>query len=62
MREHEAYRDNLEALMEHFGNKRLLTATDVAEYCGRDRRFIKELYGIPRTGITIQTLARKMCK
>lgn len=62
MREHEAYRDNLESLLEFFGNKRLLTASDVAEYCGRDRRFVKQLYDIPRTGITVNTLARKMCQ
>jgi len=62
VREHEAYRDNLESLLEFFGNKRLLTASDVAEYCGRDRRFVKQLYDIPRTGITVNTLARKMCQ
>lgn len=62
MKEHEAYRDNLESLLEFFGNKRLLTASDVAEYCGRDRRFVKQLYDIPRTGITVNTLARKMCQ
>lgn len=62
MKEQEAYRDNYEALLDYFGNKRLLTATDVAEYCNRDRRFVKELYDIPKGGITIPTLARRMCR
>lgn len=62
MREHEAYRDNYEALLQYFGNKRLLTASDVAAYCGRDRRSVKALYDIPKSGITIPTLARKMCQ
>ena len=62
MKEPEAYRDNLEALIAFFGNKRLLTASDVAQYTGRDRRFVKELYDIPRSGITLPTLARRMCR
>lgn len=62
MKEPEAYRDNYEALLAHFGNKRLLTVSDVAEYTGRDRRFVKELYEIPRSGITIPTLARRMSR
>lgn len=62
MRETEAYRDNYESLIAYFGQKRLLTVSDVAEYCGRDRRFVKDLYDIPRGGITVPTLARKMSK
>lgn len=62
MKELEAYRDNLEALLAYFGDKRLLTATDVAAYTGRDRRFVANLYGIPKTGITVPTLARRMCR
>lgn len=62
MRETEEYRDNYEALLAFFGNKRLLTATDVAEYCKRDRRFVKELYDIPKGGITVPTLARRMSR
>ncbi len=62
MRELEAYRDNFESLQAFFGPKRLLTASDVARYTGRDRRFVKELYDIPKEGITVPTLARKMCR
>ena len=62
MRESESYRDNYESLLAYFGNKRLLTASDVAQYTGRDRRFVKELYDIPRSGITVPTLARRMSR
>ena len=55
------YRDNLEALLAFFGERRLVTAKDVARYTGRDKRFVAELYQIPATGITLPTLARRMC-
>lgn len=32
-----------------------------ADYTGRTRRFVTELYQIPKTGITTATLARRMC-
>lgn len=62
MKETTEYRDNLEELTKVFGTKRLLTAQDVAEYCGRTRRFVTELYKIPKSGITTATLARRMCQ
>jgi len=62
VREAPEYRDNLEELTKFFGKKRLLTAQDVAEYTGRTRRFVTELYQIPKTGITTATLARRMCQ
>lgn len=61
-RELEEYRDNYAALLEFFGDKRLLTACDVARYIGRDRRTAAKLYNISSEGITIPTLARRMCK
>ena len=62
-REYEAYRDNLAALIEHFGrNHNLLSPTDVARYCGRDPRTVIKYFGIPKHGITIHTRARKLCK
>ena len=62
-REHEAYRDNLESLIEYFGrNHNLLSAANVARYCGRDPRTVAKYYDIPKQGISIPTLARKMCK
>lgn len=62
-REHESYRDNLERLSEYFGpDHNLLTAKDVARYCGRDARTVANLYNISKGGITIPTLARRMCQ
>ena len=55
------YRDNLAELKAFFGERRLVTATDVARYTGRDKRFVAVLYQIPPTGITLPTLARRMC-
>ncbi len=60
-REKAEYRDNYEALLERFPDKMMLTAKDVADYCGRDPRTVRKLYGISREGITIPTLARRMC-
>lgn len=62
-REHEAYRDNYEALIEYFGrNKQLLYAKDVSEFCGCDPRTAANRFEIPRGGITMATLARRMCR
>lgn len=60
-REKPEYRDNLEELRAYFGDKRLLTIKDVAEYTGRSRDYVVRLYGLTKAGITIATLARKMC-
>lgn len=62
MREHESYRDNYESLLSYFGrDHNLLTISDVAKYCDRDPRTVVRLYDIPKHGITIPTLARRMC-
>ena len=61
-REHEAYRDNLEALLSYFGDKRLVTISDVARYTGCDRRTGAKLNNIQKEGITLPTLARRMCR
>ncbi|MEA5151996.1 MAG: hypothetical protein VB039_05280 [Oscillospiraceae bacterium] len=61
-REAEAYRDNLEALIACYGNRRLLTAKDVADFCGRDVRTVSKKYGIDKSGITMATLARRMAR
>lgn len=60
-REKPEYRDNLEALMERFEGRMLLTAKDVATYCGIDPRTAQKRYSIGREGITVPTLARRMC-
>ena len=62
-REYEAYRDNYEALISYFGRcHNLLTATDVAKFCGKHPRTVRKHYNIPKHGITMATLARKMCR
>lgn len=61
-KEKSEYRDNLEDLHSYFGEKRLLTIKDVAEYCGRSREFVTRLYGLTKEGITTATLARRMCQ
>ncbi len=60
-REKPEYRDNYEALLQFSGGRMMLTAKEVAQYLGRDPRTVKKLYDIPRVGITIPTLARRMC-
>lgn len=61
-RERAEYRDNYEALLERFQGRMLLTARDVAAYCGIDPRTAQKRYAISRKGITIPTLARRMCQ
>lgn len=61
-REKPEYRDNFQALVEHFGGRMLLTAVDVAAYCGIDPRTARRRYEISREGITVPTLARRMCR
>lgn len=61
-RELKEYRDNYAALLEFFGDKRLLSISDVARYTGCDRRTVRKLYSITAEGITIPTLARRMCR
>ena len=58
-REKEAYRDNLRSLLEFTGGKHLMSANDVAGYCGKDTRTVKKLFDF--TGyVTVETLARRM--
>ncbi len=62
-RENESYRDNLEQLISYFGkDHNLLTAAEVAKFCGKCPRTVSTIYEIPRHGITMATLARRMCR
>jgi hypothetical protein len=61
-RELPEYRDNYESLLAFFGNKRMLFPKEVADYCGRDPRTVMKRYRFGREGITIPTLARRMCE
>ena len=62
MKEPEAYRDNYEELLSFFGGRMLLSQTDVAAYCRKDRRTVAKMYCIGKDGITIPTLARRMSR
>lgn len=63
MREHEAYRDNYEALLEYFGrDKQWLKSKDVGQFCGCDPRTAARRFDIPIAGISMATLARRMCQ
>lgn len=59
-RELEGYRDCLEDLCDYFGGKRLLYPADVAKYLGVDPRTAKARYDIPKDGIVLPMLARRM--
>ena len=61
-REPLAYRDVLEGLLSFFDGKRRLTAVDVARHDGCDRRTAQKRYAIPKDGIEIYVLARRMCQ
>jgi hypothetical protein len=59
-REKEAYRDNLELLLESFPNKKILCCSDIAKWAGRDIKTIKKLYFQEKQYITVAELARRM--
>ena len=61
MREKEDYRDILESLIGYFG-KHWVYPTEVAAYLGMDYRTAKKKFDISREGISIETLARRMCQ
>lgn len=63
MREREGYRDVLADLKEYFGpDHNSLTAKDVARYCGIDSRTAAKRFSIPKDGIMMVILARRMCQ
>lgn len=55
------YRDILEQLLMHF-KKHWVYPTEVATYCGIDYRTAMKKFDISRDGISIETLARRMCR
>ena len=58
-REKEAYRDNLELIMDMFPGKRVLTINDVVRYTGKNYRTVKKLFPfIDGLGISVATFAR----
>jgi hypothetical protein len=60
-RENETYRAELEQIRNVFGMKNLLTVTDVANYTGRSRNWVRQKFGISgKDGITAVKLAYEL--
>lgn len=61
-REKELFRDNLQVLNEHFPNKFLLTACEVAEFTGLERHTVKKKFTFKENEryITKTELARQL--
>lgn len=61
-REHALYRPTLEDILAFSGGERILTLTQVAQYVGRENRWVKKHLGIDRNGITAMALAAKLAR
>lgn len=59
-REKAAYRDNLELLLEYFGEKRMYRPFEVAQYLGVNVRTVKKRFEFEKGYITIVNLARAL--
>lgn len=56
------YRENLESVLAHFGNKHLLSPGEVCEYTGfRDNRTVRKRFPFVDGYITAETFARCLC-
>ena len=61
-RENETYRLELEQILATFGDKRILSVTDVAGYVGHSRRWCREHLGVSGDGVTAVKLALIMSR
>lgn len=62
-REKEAYRDNLEFLLEKGGGKAMLNCSEVCRILGINPKTAKKLFSFNRCNmIAVPTLARELCK
>ena len=60
-REKEDFRVNLELLLEHFPNKKILTIREVSEYLGKSPNAVRRRFDYEKgKGITIVSLARQL--
>lgn len=64
-REKEAYRDNLESILEFLNskygdNRHLLSNTDLQEYTGKKYDYVRENYLICRRYVSAETFARQL--
>ena len=58
-REVQGYREELELILHHFGNRRILTEKDVIEYTGRSKTWVHSHLGSCRD-MTVTSLARSL--
>lgn len=56
------YRNVLADLRSFFDNRGIVTASDVAAYSGLCRQTAAKRFEIPRNGIALPILARKICE
>jgi hypothetical protein len=63
-KEPEGYREQLEDVMSFFGQKRLLTVSDICRYLDRDRSYVIKRFDIknPKDGITTVQLALRLTR
>lgn len=59
-REKECYRDNLELLLEYFGEKRFYRPHEVAKYLGINVETVKKRFDFKEGYIAIANLARAL--
>lgn len=59
-REKEAYRDNLERLIEAFPDRELLRIKDVAQFCGVSVQYASKRFPFKDRFISKATLAREL--
>ena len=60
MREMEGYRDQLEALISHFGDVGMVSQRQVMAYTGKCNKWVRAHLGVGRQGITLSVLARRL--
>ena len=59
-REKEAYRDNLEQILNFTGGKQVLNITEVANFTGIGRHTVVKKYPFKKGSISAATLAREL--
>ena len=62
-REKECYRENLMLIREAYPDKTMLTATEIAQFWGKDVRTVRKVLGKKlkkRVGVSITVLASEM--
>ena len=59
-REREGYREQLEVLMNHFGDVGLVDVHQVAHYIGMSERWCRDRLGVRRNGLTLPVLAIRL--